>query len=51
VKPLTCHWYTGLPPPFDAVELKVTWVPEQTLFEGEGVMVMLTAGLGVTVTG
>ena len=39
--PLTFQRYMGLLPPFTDVELKVTWVPWQTLF-AEAEMEMLT---------
>ena len=32
--PFTCHWYKGLAPPFVGVAVKITEVPEQTVFPG-----------------
>ena len=46
--PFSFHWYTGEAPPFTAVAVKVTNVPEQILFEGE--TEMLTDGATDVVT-
>ena len=47
--PFTFHTYNGVVPPFVGVAVNVTGVPAQTLFDVV-VMIILTAGLGVTVT-